>query len=84
MYGSSNVVILPTPYVLVPFRAQAIELLVPAIIMLLIGSIKNAITVEVFDAGIPSTDSPVVTYDLMQNLTTFPNVLCYDNNMFMR
>ncbi|CAM9405596.1 unnamed protein product, partial [Scytosiphon promiscuus] len=61
-----------------------IELFVPALIILLIGSIKSSIESEELPAGIPVADTPVVTYGSMQNLTTFPNVLCYDNNMFMR
>ena len=63
---------------------QALELLCPAVIMLLIGSIKNTITPEVTEAAIPSSDTPVPTYGSLQNIATFPNVLCYDNNMFMR
>lgn len=32
----------------------------------------------------PTVDTPLATYADMQNQTTFPNVLCYDNNMFLR
>lgn len=63
---------------------QALELLCPAVIMLLIGTIKTAITSEVTEAGMPATDTPVPTYESMQGMPNFPNVLCYDNNMFMR
>lgn len=63
---------------------QLVELLVPAIVMALIGLIKEAITVDVFPAFVPVTDSPVVTYDIMQDTAVYPNVLCYDNNMFLR
>lgn len=68
----------------IPPLLQAVELLVPAIIMLLIGSLKNGLTTEELDAATPITDTPVVTYEAMQSVDTFPNVLCYDNNMFMR
>lgn len=64
---------------------QALELLCPAVIMLLIGAIKNIITPVINEAVMPSSDTPVPTYGSLQNVTTtFPNVLCYDNNMFMR
>lgn len=63
---------------------QALELLCPAVIMLLIGTIKNTITPVINEAALPSSDTPVPTYGSLQNVATFPNVLCYDNNMFMR
>lgn len=63
---------------------QLVELLVPAIVMALIGLIKEALTVNVFPEHVPLTDSPVVTYDIMQDTAVYPNVLCYDNNMFLR
>lgn len=66
------------------FDAQALELLCPAVIMLLIGSIKTVIISEVTEERMPTTDTPVPTYESMQSVPTFPNVLCYDNNMFMR
>ncbi len=66
------------------FILQVIELLVPALIILGIGSIKRGIKTETLDASSPITDTPVVTYEAMQNASTFPNVLCYDDNMFMR
>lgn len=59
------------------------ELLVPAVIMLLLGGI-NSLTTEELEAGTPTTDTPIVTYEAIQSMDTFPNVLCYDNNMFMR
>lgn len=65
-------------------RFQALELLCPAVIVLLIGSIKNAITTVVTEEGVPVSDTPVATYGAIQNSSTFPNVLCYDNNMLMR
>ena len=77
-YNDNN---LSTP---VPPLLQAVELLVPAIIMLLIGSIKNSLTTEKLGAATPTTDSPVITYEAMQSVNAFPNVVCYDNNMFMR
>lgn len=52
--------------------------------MLLIGSIKTTIPSVITEEAVPATDTPVVTYEAMQNVSTFPNVLCYDNNMFMR
>ena len=52
--------------------------------MLLIGALKGDLDLEVFDEVIPTSDTPVMTYDALQNTTTFPNVLCYDNNMFLR
>ena len=61
-----------------------LELALPGVIMLLIGVIKNGITVDTFEEAIPTSDTPVMTYDAYQNTTTFPNVLCYDNNIFMR
>lgn len=61
-----------------------VELLVPALIILLIGSIKSSLTVLEIPEGVVATDTPVVTYESMQNVATFPNVLCYDNNMFLR
>lgn len=56
----------------------------PALIILMVGSIKNSITTSVMEEYIPTGDTPVATYEAMQNASSFPNVLCYDNNMFMR
>ncbi|CAM9937825.1 unnamed protein product, partial [Ectocarpus fasciculatus] len=52
--------------------------------MLLIGVIKGSLNPEELDAGVPATDTPVVTYEALQNTTLSPNVLCYDNNVFHR
>lgn len=52
--------------------------------MALIGTIKGSIDVDVFLEEIPTSDTPLMTYDAYQNTTTFPNMLCYDNNIFMR
>lgn len=52
--------------------------------MLLIGTIKSTISSVITEEAIPATDTPIPTYEVMQNVSTFPNVLCYDNNMFMR
>ena len=71
-------------FVAVRYIMQAIELLVPALIMLAIGGIKSGINPKELDASTPIADTPIVTYEAMQNVSTFPNVLCYDNNMFMR
>ena len=59
-------------------------MLCPAVIMLLIGSIKSTISSVITEEAVPDTDTPIVTYEVMQNATAFPNVLCYDNNMFIR
>lgn len=57
----------------------------PAVIMLLIGSIKGLIDVREFEEYIPAADVPVVPYEIIHNITTsYPNVLCYDNNPFYR
>ena len=61
-----------------------LELALPAVIMALIGVIKGSIDVDVFLEAIPASDAPLMTYDAYQNTTTFPNLLCYDNNIFMR
>lgn len=63
---------------------QLVELVVPALIILLIGSIKSTLNVEEIAEGIVTTDTPVATFESMQDVATFPNVLCYDNNMFLR
>lgn len=63
---------------------QVVELLVPALIILLIGTIKSSLTVEEIPEGLVTTDTPIVTYESMQNVSAYPNVLCYDNNMFLR
>ena len=63
---------------------QLVELLVPAIIMLLIAAIKGVIEVDEFEAFIPDADVPVVSYEAIQNTTSYPNVLCHDNNAFFR
>lgn len=63
---------------------QLVELLVPAIIIALIGAIKNSITVDTFGDVIPTLDTPVATWDVLVNRTVYPNVLCYDNNAFLR
>lgn len=52
--------------------------------MLLIGVIKNSLSPEELDAGTPATDTPVVTYEALQNTTISPNALCYDYNVFLR
>eukprot|EP00903_Cladosiphon_okamuranus_P008962 g8576.t1 len=61
-----------------------VELLVPALIILLIGSIKSSLNVETIPEGLVVRDTPVPTYESMQDMATFPYVLCYDNNMFLR
>ena len=63
---------------------QVVELALPALFMLLLGVIKGNPTPEVFAEVVPSSDTPVMTYDALQNTTTFPNVLCDDDNIFLR
>lgn len=60
------------------------ELLFPALITLLIGLIKSSLTVDVFGEVVPVTDTPVPTYGELESSLSYPNVLCYDNNMFHR
>ncbi|CAN0021601.1 unnamed protein product [Pylaiella littoralis] len=62
----------------------AVELLVPALIILLIGAIKTALNPTKLPGAVPSTDTPVPTYEALQSTGGSPNVLCYDNNMFRR
>lgn len=71
-------------FALIVLTLQLVELIVPALIILLIGAIKNSLTVDLIPEGFVLTDTPVATYESMQNVATFPNVLCYDNNMFLR
>lgn len=64
--------------------SQLVELIVPAVVIALVGGIKSAIDVDVFPQFIPTTDSPVTSYDVMEANAVYPNVLCYDYNMFLR
>lgn len=32
----------------------------------------------------PVDDTPVPTYETLQTYAVYPNVLCYDDNLFMR
>ena len=66
------------------YAEQVLELAVPAVIMLLIGTVKSVVDVEVKEETIPAMDAPIVTYAAMQNTTSYPYVLCYDNNIFLR
>ena len=63
---------------------QVVELGLPALIMWLLGVIKGTAIAEVFPEVVPSSDTPVMTYGALQNTTTSPNVLCYDDNIFLR
>lgn len=60
------------------------ELFVPAVIVLLIGAIKSSLTVDVFSEEVPASDAPVPTFGELAGNISYPNVLCYDNNMFQR
>lgn len=61
-----------------------LELAVPAVIILLLGTIKSVIDVERKEESIPEMDAPVFTYAAIQDTISYPYVLCYDNNMFLR
>lgn len=50
----------------------------------LIGAIKSAVEVEVYPDAVPILDTPVPVYAELENQVSYPNVLCFDNNMFLR
>lgn len=52
--------------------------------MLVIGAIKSHIDVDKFEAFVPAADVPVVPYEVLQDMASHPNVICYDNNLFYR
>ena len=52
--------------------------------MFLVSAVKGLIEVEDFEAYIPAADVPVVPYEVIQETESYPNVLCYDNNVFYR
>ena len=52
--------------------------------MFLVSAVKDLIEVEEFESYIPAADVPVVPYEVIQETASYPNVLCYDNNVFYR
>lgn len=64
--------------------SQLVEIVMPGVIMLVIGAMKSYIDVDKFEASIPVADVPVVPYEVLQDMASYPNVMCYDNNLFYR
>ncbi|CAN0111426.1 unnamed protein product [Discosporangium mesarthrocarpum] len=61
-----------------------VELIVPPIFLLLIGAIKAAIDPSTFPEFLPSQDTPIASFGMMEEFATPPNILCFDNNLLHR
>jgi len=61
-----------------------LELLIPIFFIVAIGGLKNLFKPTTIPKDIPEATFPVPTMDDLLHQTVYPNVFCYDANMFYR
>jgi len=61
-----------------------LELVIPIFFIVAIGSLKNLLKSTTVPSEIPQTSYPVPTMESLLDQTKYPNLMCFDFNMFYR